>query len=158
MASAAPSVASAQAEPTKAATTADASTTKATSPRVRIRYALEGIELRGNARTAARVILHYVKFRAGDALNVDDPEIELTRYRLLGTGFFASVQLSLRKGSRRGAAVLVIDVVERNTVIVQNLSIGIAADEDTAGNAKPLSAFLGVQAAETNLAGTGHQY
>jgi outer membrane protein assembly factor BamA len=123
--------------------------------KVKVRYALEGIELRGNVRTAARVVLRYVKFRAGDLLDVDDPEVELTRYRLLGTGFFASVQLSLRKGSRRGAAILVIDVVERNTFIVQNLWAGIAADEDTAGNARPLSAYLGLQVAETNLAGLG---
>lgn len=120
-----------------------------------MRYALEGIELRGNERTADRVILRYVKFRAGDVLDVDDPEIELTKYRLLGTGFFASVQMSLRKGSRRGAAVLVIDVVERNTFVVQNLAIGVAADEDTAGNSEPLSAYLGLQVAETNLAGSG---
>src|SRR5262249_42833185 len=77
-------------------------------PMPRIRYALEGIEIRGNTRTAPRVVLRYVKFRAGDVLDVEDPEIELTRYRLLGTGFFKSVQLSLRKGSRRGSAVLVI--------------------------------------------------
>jgi outer membrane protein assembly factor BamA len=144
---AAVAVASAAAAPT--------STIAAADQRVRLRYTLEGIELRGNDRTASRVILHYVKFRAGDVLNVDDPEIELTRYRLLGTGFFTSVQLSLRKGGKRGAAVLVIEVVERNTVVVQNLWLGIAADEDTAGNAKPLSAFVGVQVAETNLAGTG---
>src|SRR5439155_22913870 len=81
--------------------------------------------------------------------------IELTRYRLLGTGFFSAVDLSLRKGSKRGTAVLVIEVKERNTFIVQNLWLGVAADEDTAGNAKPLSAFLGLQVAETNLAGTG---
>jgi len=123
--------------------------------RIRVRYALEGIEVRGNTRTASRVVLRYVKFRAGDVLDVDDPEIELTKYRLLGTGFFASVQLSLRKGSRRGAAILVIEVVERNTFVVQNLWLGIAADEDTAGNAKPLSAYVGLEAAETNLAGTG---
>jgi outer membrane protein assembly factor BamA len=123
--------------------------------KARIRYTLEGIELRGNHRTANRVVLRYVRFRAGDALDVDDPELELTRYRLLGTGFFASVDLSLRKGSRRGAAVLVIEVVERNTFVVQNLWLGLAADEDTAGNAKPLSAFVGLEAAETNLAGTG---
>lgn len=65
------------------------------------------------------------------------------------------MDLSLRKGSRRGAAVLVIEVQERNTLVVQNLWLGIAADEDTAGNARPQSAFLGLQAAETNLAGTG---
>ncbi|WP_437999087.1 BamA/TamA family outer membrane protein [Sorangium sp. So ce185] len=123
--------------------------------RHRVRYTLDGIEIRGNVRTAARVILRYVRFRAGGVLDVEDPEIELTRYRLLGTGFFASVGLSLRKGAERGSATLVIDVVERNTFVVQDLWLGIAADEDTAGNARPLSAFTGVQAAETNLAGTG---
>lgn len=150
-ASAVPALSSAQGEPSKASSSVAAPP----SPRVRVRYTLEGIEVRGNRRTAARVILHYVKLRAGDILNVDDPEVELTRYRLLGTGFFTSVQLSLRKGSKRGAAVLVIEVVERNTFIVQGLSLGIAADEDTAGNARPLSAFVGVQVAETNLAGAG---
>jgi outer membrane protein assembly factor BamA len=121
----------------------------------KVRYTLEGIELRGNTRTSPRVVLRYVQFRPGDVLDVDDPEVELTRYRLLGTGFFSAVQLSLRKGQKRGDAVLVIDVVERNTLILQNLWLGIAADEDTAGNAKPSSAFLGVQVAETNLLGTG---
>lgn len=119
------------------------------------RYTLEGIEIRGNGRTSRRVILRYVRFVPGGSLDVDDPEIELTRYRLLGTGFFASVQLSLRRGSHRGAAVLVIEVTERNTLVVQNLWLGIAADEDTAGNSRPLSAFVGVKAAETNLLGTG---
>lgn len=130
-------------------------TAAAGEPSTRLRYTLEGIELRGNRRTADRMVLRYVRFRAGDALDVDDPELALTRYRLLGTSFFAAVDLSLRKGSRRGSAVLVIEVVERNTFVLQNLSLGLAADEDTAGNAKPLSAFLGVEAAETNLAGTG---
>lgn len=126
-----------------------------TPDKARVRYTLEGIELRGNQRTASRVVLRYVRFRAGDVLDVDDPELELTRYRLLGTGFFASVELSLRKGTRRGAALLVIEVVERNTFVVENLSLGLAADQDTAGNSKPLSAFVGVEAAETNLVGTG---
>ena len=129
--------------------------TPAAAANTRVRYTLEGIELRGNTRTAGRVLLHYVRFRAGDILDVNDPEIELTRYRLLGTGFFATVQMSLRKGSKRGTAYLVIEVTERNTLVVQNLWLGIAADEDTAGQSKPLSAFVGLQAAETNLLGTG---
>jgi len=150
---------SAQGEESK--TAPEEKKTKSTNPsegsadRQRIRYVLEGIELRGNVRTAGRVILRYVKFRAGDSLDVANPEIELTRYRLLGTGFFSRVDLSLRKGSRRGAAVLVVEVVERNTLIVENLTAGVAADEDTAGNARPISPFLGLQIAETNLAGTG---
>lgn len=122
---------------------------------VRVRYSLEGIEVRGNQRTADRVVLRFIPFERGDALDVLDPELELTRYRLLGTGFFSSVRLSLRKGQKRGAAVLVVDVVERNTLIIENVSMGIAADEDTEGNSQPLSPFVGLQAAETNLAGTG---
>lgn len=121
----------------------------------KLHYTLEDVEIRGNTRTAAKVILRHVRFRAGDVLDVGDTEIELTRYRLLGTGFFSSVQLSLRKGSRRGTAVLVIDVVERNTLVVQNLWLGVAADEDTSGSGKPLSAFVGLQVAEQNLLGTG---
>jgi outer membrane protein assembly factor BamA len=120
-----------------------------------LRYTLQDVEVRGNLRTRTSVVLRYVRFRPGDVLDVTNPEIELARYRLLGTGFFASVELSLRRGERRGSAVLVIDVVERNTVIVQSLWFGIAADEDAAGNAKPLSGFVGLEAAETNLAGTG---
>ena len=121
----------------------------------RLRYTLEGIDIRGNQRTADRVVLRYVPFEPGDVLDVADPELELTRYRLLGTGFFSSVRLSLRKGKRRGGAVLVVQVVERNTLILENVWMGIAADEDTDGNAKPLSPYLGLEAAETNLAGTG---
>ena len=121
----------------------------------RVRYTLQDVEIRGNTRTAAKVILRQVRFRSGDVLDVADPEIELTRYRLLGTGFFSAVQLSLRKGSRRGLAVLVIDVTERNTLVVQNLWLGVAADEDPSGSSKPLSAFVGLSVAETNLVGTG---
>jgi outer membrane protein assembly factor BamA len=161
MAASAPARADEPAAPPEATppeTKVDASEMKAEVPdpkQGKVKYTLEGIELRGNTRTAARVLLRYVKFRAGDVLDVDDPEIELVRYRLLGTGFFSSVQLSLRKGDKRGGAVLVIDVVERNTLVLQNLWIGVAADEDTAGNSKPQSAFVGAQVAETNLLGSG---
>jgi outer membrane protein assembly factor BamA len=96
-----------------------------------------------------------VRFRAGDMLDPDDPEIELTRYRLLGTGFFSNVQLSLRKGSERGRVVLVVHVVERNTLVVNDLWMGLTADADRSGAARPLSAYGGIDLSETNLAGTG---
>ena len=121
----------------------------------RVRYILEGIDVRGNRRTADRVVLRYVPFEAGDVIDVADDELTLTRYRLLGTGFFSKVGLSLRKGSQRGSAVLVITVVERNTLVIERIVMGIAADEDTDGNSEPLSPYLGLQVAETNLAGTG---
>lgn len=120
-----------------------------------LRYTLEAVEVRGNDRTSRRVIDRYVRLQPGDVLDVDNPELELTRYRLLGTGFFQSVHLSLRKGSKRGQVVLVIDVRERNTIVVSDLWMGLSADADTRGNARPLSAYAGADIAETNLAGTG---
>jgi outer membrane protein insertion porin family len=122
----------------------------------RVRYTLQGIEIRGNRRTRDRVVLRYVPFRTGDVLDVNDPEVELTRFRLLGTGFFSSVELSLRKGDRRGEVVLVIDVVERNTIIVNDIWMGLAGDRtNEAGAPGQVFAYGGLDVAETNLAGTG---
>jgi outer membrane protein assembly factor BamA len=120
-----------------------------------LKYTLEGIEVRGNTTTLARVVLRYVPFRAGDVLDVADPELEATRFRLLGTGFFRDVQLSLRRGTRRGYVVLVVDVVERNTIVVDDLWLGLSADVGSGGNARPLTAYGGARVTETNLAGTG---
>ncbi|MFZ5894559.1 MAG: BamA/TamA family outer membrane protein [Myxococcota bacterium] len=120
-----------------------------------VRYTLESVEVRGNTRTSTRVILRYVRFKAGDLLDVDDPEVQLTRFRLLGTGFFRDVQFSLRKGSERGRVVLVVDVVERNTIVVNDIAMGLAADADAEGHARRLSAYAGLDVAETNLGGTG---
>jgi outer membrane protein assembly factor BamA len=120
-----------------------------------VRYTLEGVEVRGNTRTRAQVVLRYVPFKRGDVFDVDDPEVELSRYRLLGTGFFRDVQFSLRKGSMRGLVVLVIDVVERNTIVINDVRMGISADADTRGNKRPLTAYAGIDVAETNLLGTG---
>ncbi|HXX69865.1 MAG TPA: BamA/TamA family outer membrane protein [Polyangiaceae bacterium] len=120
-----------------------------------LKYVLEGVEVRGNRTTLSRVVLRYVPFRPGDVLDVNDRELELTRFRLLGTGFFRDVQLSLRRGTRRGAVVLVVDVIERNTFVVDSLWLGLSKDVGTNGNAKPLTAYGGAQVTETNLAGTG---
>jgi outer membrane protein assembly factor BamA len=122
---------------------------------VGLKYTLEGVEVRGNTTTLSRVILSYVPFRAGDVLDVDDRELELVRYRLLGTGYFRDVELSLRRGSKRGLVILVVSVRERNTIIVNDVWLGLSADADPSGTARPLTAYAGVDAAETNLAGTG---
>jgi len=123
--------------------------------RVGLRYTLEGVEIRGNTTTLARVIHRFVPFRAGDTLDVDDKELLLTRFRLLGTGFFRDVQLSLRRGTKRGYVVLQVDVVERNTIVVNDLWLGVATDAEPDGRARPLTAYGGIDVSETNLAGTG---
>ena len=120
-----------------------------------LKYTLEGVEVRGNRTTLGRVVLRYVPMQVGDVLDVEDPELELTRYRLLGTGFFRDVQLSLRRGTRRGYVILVVDVVERNTIVVDGLWLGVSEDVNGNGTASPLTAYGGASVTETNLAGTG---
>ena len=120
-----------------------------------LRYVLEGVEVRGNTTTLARVILGFVPFQRGAVLDVDDKELLLTRFRLLGTGFFRDVNLSLRRGTKRGYVVLVIDVVERNTIVVNDLWLGLSADAEPDGKARPLTAYGGLDVSEQNLAGTG---
>jgi outer membrane protein assembly factor BamA len=120
-----------------------------------LRYTLEAIQLRGNSRTERRVVLRYEPFKPGQVFDVDDPEVELSRYRLLGTGFFRDVQFSLKKGSARGLVVLVIDVTERNTIVINDISMGLAADARPDGAVDRLSGYAGLDVAETNLAGTG---
>jgi outer membrane protein assembly factor BamA len=120
-----------------------------------LRYVLEGVEVRGNNTTLSRVILRFVPFKPGTVLDVDDKELQLTRFRLLGTGYFRDVQLSLRRGTRRGLVFLVVDVVERNTIIVNDLWLGLSADAEPNGRARPLTAYGGLDVSEQNLAGTG---
>ncbi|HYP90211.1 MAG TPA: POTRA domain-containing protein, partial [Polyangiaceae bacterium] len=126
------------------------------SKHVPLRYTLEAIQVRGNTRTERRVVLRYVPFKPGNVFDVDDPEVELSRFRLLGTGFFRDVQYSLKKGSVRGLVVLVIDVRERNTIVINDVSMGLAADSSLDGQrVRRLSGYAGLDVAETNLAGTG---
>jgi outer membrane protein assembly factor BamA len=121
-----------------------------------LRYLVESVEVKGNTSTLAKVILRHVPFKAGDTLDVDDPNLELVRYRLLGTGYFRDAQLSLRKGRTRGSVILEVNVVERNTIVINWLSLGVAADTDpSTGKARPLTAFGGIDVSENNLAGTG---
>jgi outer membrane protein assembly factor BamA len=120
-----------------------------------VAYTLEGISVRGNTRTHSRVVLRYIPLAPGDVLDVDDPAVELIRYRLLGTGFFKNVELSLEKGSSEGLVVLVVTVEERNTIIVNDIWMGLAADANPRGVERPLIAYAGFDVAETNLAGTG---
>ncbi len=119
------------------------------------KYMLEGIEVRGNTTTLARAVLRYVPFQSGDVLDVDSRELELTRFRLLSTGFFRDVQLSLRRGTRRGYVILVVSVAERNTIVVDGLWLGASSDVGPSGNVRPLTAYGGASVTETNLAGTG---
>ena len=127
---------------------------RASSPES-VRYVVDAVEVTGNTRTRESVIVRFVPFTRGDILDVDDPRLELTKFRLLGTGFFRDATLSLRKGQEPGHVSLVVHVVERNTIVVNDVWMGLAASADTSGDQSDIASFGGIDAAETNLLGTG---
>ena len=62
----------------------------------------------------------------GEYFTAADPRLAQTRYRLLASGLFHDVQLSLSKGSARGKVILTITVSERNTIVVQDVVFGFS--------------------------------
>ncbi|MCA9665773.1 MAG: BamA/TamA family outer membrane protein [Myxococcales bacterium] len=110
------------------------------------RYIIEAIEVTGNKKTKSDVILRALQVRAGMALSVDDPRFVLSRYRVLSLGFFSDVRLRLRRGSRRGRVVLVVEVTERGTIVLTGLFFGTS---------EATVAWGGLGIAERNFLGRG---
>ncbi len=123
-----------------------------------VRYVLEDIRVEGNHRTRTSVIKQSAPLEKGELIDPGSAEVEAIKWRLMGTGWFDRVDLRLDKGSERGRAILVIEVKERNTVVIGELALGIAdglsSNFDQSGDLRP---FFGVSVSETNLAGLGIQ-
>jgi outer membrane protein insertion porin family len=120
-----------------------------------IRYSLEGIEIKGNG-TRSRVIASFVPIKVGDQFDVDDPAIESARWRLLGTGWFDEVKLSLERGSRRGWVVLHIEVKERNTLLIDQFAAGLSrAVSNSMTTRDTVRPYVGLGLSESNLFGLG---
>ncbi len=121
-----------------------------------VRYFLEDIEVTGNTGTRDSVILSYIPLELGDVIDPEDPSVEAIKWRLRGTGWFRSVRLRLKRGSRRGWVVLVVEVEEQNTIVVTQLALGVSEgitrSEDRTLDLVP---YLGATVEETNLFGTG---
>lgn len=107
---------------------------------------VELIEVAGNTATDAAVIKGALPVKAGDKLRAGGPVLEAARYRVLALGFFRQVKLYLAKGSARGKVVLVVEVEERGTVVLNRLFFGTA-------NYSPW--WAGVDLGERNFLGTG---
>ncbi|MBW2277011.1 MAG: BamA/TamA family outer membrane protein [Deltaproteobacteria bacterium] len=90
------------------------------------RYALEKVVIKGNKKTLSTVILRYIEINPGEVFPADDPRLQRARYRLLASGWFYDVTLSLKRGARRGWVVLVVEVKERNTIVIQDFVVGIS--------------------------------
>ena len=86
------------------------------------RYIVESIEVRGNDKTRGRLVISYIPLKPGETL--DEEKVEIGRIRLLSLGYFRDVRMVLEKGSERGRVKLVVEVKERNTIIIDDLFMG----------------------------------
>lgn len=75
---------------------------------------VEDIRCKGNASTKCSFILGFLHLSAGDPLN--EEEIQNAKLRLSSLPDFVSVQIYLDKGSAKGRAIVVIEVVETDRV------------------------------------------
>ena len=109
-------------------------------------YTIERIEVRGNHKTRTDLILREVALSPGDTVTADDARVERARLHLLTLGYFLDARLSMIKGERRGGAVLVIEVEERGTIILNAVYLGTSEATNVWG---------GLDVSERNLLGRG---
>lgn len=85
---------------------------------------LESVEIEGNRTYSESVILAYLDLVVGEGIDLD--LLENARRRLEATGYFRMVGLTARPGSRRGAVVVVVSVVEKSLL---SLETGFGYDD-----------------------------
>lgn len=107
---------------------------------------IEEIEISGNAATSSAVILDALPITAGEVLRADSVKLEQARYRILALGFFRSVELRLAKGRERGQVVLLVEVEERGTIVLNRMYFGTA---------RYTPWWVGLDLTERNFLGTG---
>ena len=117
-----------------------------------VHYRLEKVVIRGNRKTMRSVILRYLEIKPGDVFAAEDTSLEEARYRMLASGLFRTVNFELKKGSARGYVVLEIRVLERNTIVVNDLSVGIT---QILPNEDQIVPFGSVGLLERSFLGTG---
>ena len=106
---------------------------------------IEELECRGNASTSCAYILSYLYLSAGSP--VDEEEIRNARFRLSALPNFSSVRLFLEKGSARGRAKLIVEVVEASPLFSEAL----------AGLANNRASVLALRIGHLNLFGAGER-
>ena len=88
------------------------------------RYVIEEVRVTGNRKTKTSLIvgeLAVMGLGPGAAVDASDARVEAARYRLLSLGYFLDVHLSVTRGSKRGAVILVVEVEERGTLVINEL-------------------------------------
>ena len=77
------------------------------------RYVIEDVRVSGNKKTERSLIageLAVLGLVPGQTVDASDRRVDTARYRLLSLGYFVDVHLSVTRGTRRGAVVLVVEV------------------------------------------------
>jgi outer membrane protein insertion porin family len=95
-----------------------------TDPRFGPNYVIEAVSVSGNRKTKTSLIvgeLAVMGLGPGISLDASDSRVEAARYRLLSLGYFLDVHLSVARGSKRGSVVLVVNVEERGTLVINEL-------------------------------------
>ncbi|MBN2716095.1 MAG: BamA/TamA family outer membrane protein [Deltaproteobacteria bacterium] len=90
-----------------------------------VQYLLEKVVVKGNRKTLRSVILRLLQIAPGDQFSAEDDSLEESRYRMLASGLFREVSFELKKGKARGYVILEIKVIERNTIVINDLSFGL---------------------------------
>src|SRR5262249_56900939 len=113
------------------------------------RYTRDHVMIRGTHRTQRSISAAEVAALGlvqGAAVDASDPRVDAVRYRLLALGYFLDVRLSVTRGASRGGVVLVVDVEERGTLVINELFPSTSA----------ATAFWGgADVSETNFLGRG---
>jgi hypothetical protein len=113
------------------------------------RYVIDDVVVRGNRKTEKSIIVAEAAALGlvqGAAVDASDPRVEAVRYRLLALGYFLDVRLSVTRGATRGGVVLVVEVEERGTIVINELFPSTSA----------ATAFWGgADISETNFLGRG---
>ena len=112
-------------------------------------YVIEDVRVTGNRKTERSLIageLAALGLAPGRPVDASDRRVETARYRLLSLGYFLDVHLSVARGSRRGAVVLIVDVEERGTLVINEIFAATS----------PATFFWGgTDLAQTNFMGRG---
>ncbi len=115
-----------------------------TPPSPTRRYQIERIRFEGLKRVRESEVRRHLFVSEGELL--DEERVLLSRLRLLQLGWFSRVETRIERGSERGLVVLVIEVSERNTLIVTDLVLGSTGPQ-------PLYGGLGLS--QQNFLGRG---
>jgi hypothetical protein len=118
-------------------------------PRFGPRYVIDDVIVHGNRKTAKSIILAEVAalgLQPGATVDASDPRVDAARYRLLTLGYFLDVRLKVTRGAGKGGVVLVVDVEERGTFVINDLFPSTSAATTFWG---------GADVSETNFLGRG---